>query len=81
MKCGCRKNGKPCGPGCRCQGCTNLPVANQELNTPNVSNESEDESSSDEDNSEQSEDEQLYVEMETEMVTEDFDDLVVDLPP
>jgi hypothetical protein len=82
MKCGCHKNGKPCGPGCRCQGCTNIPVANQELHTNSVdggNNESEDESSSDESNSEQSEDEQL--EMETEMVTEDFDHLVVDLPP
>ena len=25
-QCGCRKKGKCCGPGCECQGCTNLPI-------------------------------------------------------
>ena len=24
--CGCRKKDKHCGPGCECQGCTNLPI-------------------------------------------------------
>jgi hypothetical protein len=47
MKCGCRKMESPgSGSGCRCQGCTNLPVANQELHTNSVdggNNEIEDE--------------------------------------
>ena len=25
--CSCRKNGRQCGPGCQCQGCTNLPTS------------------------------------------------------
>ena len=36
-----------CGPGCRCQGCTNLPVANQEVHSHRVysdSNESREDS-------------------------------------
>ena len=26
-RCGCRKNGRFCGPGCQCIGCTNVPTA------------------------------------------------------
>ena len=76
MRCGCRRNSNTCGPGCRCQGCTNLPVANQELHTGSAKHmDSDKESSSDDDESEQSEDE------ETEkIVTEAFDHLLVDLP-
>ena len=80
MKCGCRKNGNPCGPGC-CQGCTYLPVANQEqhVHADSVDDDTEgEESNSNEDYSEQSEPED---QMEAEIVTEDFDDLLVDLPP
>lgn len=82
MKCGCRKNGNPCGPGCHCQGCTNLPAANQEqhIHADSVDDdtESEDEQNSNEDDSEQSEPED---QMEAEIVTEYFNDLLVDLPP
>lgn len=58
--------------------CTNVPVASQELLTESVdsnSNESEDDSSSDDDNSEQSGDGNR-----AEIVTEEFDHLLVDLP-
>ena len=26
MRCGCRKRQKNCGPGCLCQGCTNINI-------------------------------------------------------
>ena len=30
-RCGCWKKGNTCGPGCQCQGCTNLPAANERV--------------------------------------------------
>ena len=79
MRCGCRRNSNTCGPGCRCQGCTNLPVAIQELNPGSAEYmDSDEEASSDTDESEQSGDEDIGI--EEEIVTEEFDDLLVNLP-
>ena len=80
MRCGCRRNGNTCGPGCRCQGCTNLLVANyQELHRGNAEYmDSDEEASSNTDESEQSGDEETG--MEEEIVTEEFDHLLVNLP-
>ena len=39
--CGCRKKGKFCGPGCLCQGCTNLPAtSNYDLDDGSTDSES-----------------------------------------
>ena len=34
-QCSCRKNGRQCGPGCQCQGCTNL--VNSNSSAPSIS--------------------------------------------
>ena len=31
--CGCKKKYRHCGPGCECQGCTNLPAVDQTVNS------------------------------------------------
>ena len=72
MRCGCRKNGSTCGPGCRCQGCQNLTVSIEP--SSHEDSDSEDQAS-DTSDSEQSEDE-----LQAEVVTEDFTDLLVELP-
>ena len=75
MRCGCHKNGNACGPGCQCQGCKNLTVANEQCAQNKVNYSSDEDESSDTSDSEQSEDE-----MQAEIVTEDFTDLLIDLP-
>ena len=75
MRCGCRKNGNACCPGCQCQGCKNLTVANEQCAQNEENNNSDEDESSDTSDPEQSEDE-----MQAEIVTEDFTDLLIDLP-
>ena len=75
MRYGGRKNGKACGPGCKCQGCKNLTVANEQCAQSEESNSSDEDESSDTSDPEQSEDE-----MQSKIVTEDFTDLLIDLP-
>ena len=33
-QCSCRKNRRQCGPGCQCQGCTNLPTSTDTSDSP-----------------------------------------------
>ena len=45
-RCKCKKNGSQCGPGCKCTGCTNLPIeaAGQNDDTESVVSSSSDKS-------------------------------------
>ena len=71
--CGCRKKDKRCGPGCECQGCTNLPIeVPQDSGDEQVYGQSHDSSDSDDnsDSGEQSSDSgssHLEVEVFTDM--------------
>ena len=72
LRCGCRKKQRSCGPGCLCQGCTNL----------NTSESLPDDSSSESDDSESSwtEDEGLESEtVEEEIITDDLFDNTYDI--
>ena len=67
--CGCCKKGSFCGPGCLCQGCTNLPASsNSDLDDGSTGSESEasDKYSSDD----------MLTE---EIVTDDFDFEITDI--
>ena len=44
-QCGCKKRGNKCGPGCQCQGCTNLATTIQQR--PNTTDDSSDSEESD----------------------------------
>ena len=81
MTCGCRTKGNTCGPGCNCHGCTNVPV--EEVRCEDSDTDSDDDEPgndlSDEYDSEQSGDEQTGP-MEAEIVTEEFDFLLMDSP-
>ena len=84
MTCGCRTKGNTCGPGCNCHGCTNVPVENgKEVRSEDSDTDSDDDEPgdelSDEYDSEQSGDEQTGP-MEAEIVTEEFDFLLMDSP-
>jgi len=64
LNCGCRKKSKHCGPGCLCQGCTNV----EHNNIPDEksgSSSSSDESDSGTPSNEDSED------LEEEVITDD----------
>ena len=66
LRCGCRKRSRNCGPGCLCQGCTN--VNTEVANIPDSSSSSDE--TGDEDTSEsENDDEQLEEEIITD---EDF---------
>ena len=65
--CGCKRRSSHCGPGCACQGCTNLPLA--QLQHPGL------ESSSDSDNDNDVSDTDSGSsgeELEMEVVTDEF---------
>ena len=51
--CGCQKKDKRCGPGCECQGCTNLPI--EDSGDEQVYGQSHDFSGSDNNNSDSGE--------------------------
>lgn len=65
-RCGCKKNGRTCGPGCQCQGCANLAVSvDDDSASGDIHESSEEESSEDESETE------MYT---TEIVDMDFQD-------
>ena len=53
--CGCRKKDKCCGPGCECQGCTNLPIRDEQVYGQSHDSSDSDESSGLDDNSDSGE--------------------------
>ncbi len=68
--CGCRKKSNYCGPGCECQGCTNLQV--QQDGAEDDSSSTDDETPSDlvtasSDSSDSSDDD-----LDTEVITDEF---------
>ena len=68
--CGCRRRSSHCGPGCACQGCTNLPVAQlHQQDDPGL--ESSSSSSSDNDVSDTNNG-SSGEELEMEVVTDEF---------
>ena len=76
QRCGCRKGGHHCGPGCTCQNCTNvLPkpsIVDQAL-ASNSANDESDPSSSSSDESDET-DEETMTDIETEIVFPDIYD-------
>ena len=69
-RCGCRRNQKHCGPGCECVLCTNTPVP---ILDNDISTSEEDEST--EEGSESETDEEL---IHTEIITEPWDEIVIE---
>ena len=68
--CGCKKKYRYCGPGCECQGCTNLPSVDQTVGSELSDDNNSGEDSSEKDYSEY--DECTDNELEQEIITEDF---------
>ena len=74
--CGCRKKDTYCGPGCECQGCTNLPVQCND-DDDDVSTDDELSSELEVDDSSSSDDDCL--EAEAEVITDEFPFIVEDI--
>lgn len=68
--CGCCKKDSFCGPGCECQGCTNLPVEVQQDKDGDSSSDEGDSSASEIGSSDVSEDSEG--DLQTEIITDDF---------
>lgn len=68
--CGCKKKYRYCGPGCECQGCTNVPSVDQTVGSELSDDNNSGEDSSEKDYSEY--DECTDNELEQEIITEDF---------
>ena len=68
--CGCRKKSNHCGPGCECQGCTNLPQVRQD-NNHDVSDD-EDNSSDNKDDLTDYNSSEESEELETEVIIDEF---------
>ena len=67
LKCGCRKRSRNCGPGCLCQGCSNINRAQQSDSLPHNSSSSSSSGSSDEETTKSDEEQPL----EEEVITDD----------
>lgn len=82
-RCGCRKNDNFCGPGCECQGCTNLPI--HPHNNHELESDVTDDSDHDVDDNEGSTCENIestdeeHDDLETEVITDAFEVLTAPL--
>ena len=77
-RCSCQKNGRSCGAGCECRGCKNLRLEqneNQDEIEVEEDEEEDVEEDDDEENDEDDDDEEDEETIETEMVTDDIDEL------
>ena len=78
-KCGCKKKGNHCGPGCSCQGCKNLPITEASaigLSSSDSASQSEEGSSESSDDSDN--DNNIMIDIITDISDEDVH--VVDMP-
>ena len=71
LKCGCRKRSHNCGPGCLCQGCTNVSIQQLESLPGNSSSSSSSSSSDNTDEEETPESHHEDEQLEEEVITED----------
>ena len=69
LRCGCRKRSRNCGPGCLCQGCTNVNTEVANIPDSSSSSSSSDETGDEDTSESENDDEQLEEEIITD---EDF---------
>ena len=68
--CGCRKKGNYCGPGCECQGCSNLPVEVQQ--EENDDSDDDEDSDIENDSNDYGSASDSCEELETEIITDEL---------
>ena len=78
LRCGCKKKGSHCGPGCQCQSCKNLPLSDsgEPLRTTDSESDDEEEESNDDESSSDSEESEN---IQTEVIADNFEDSIIDI--
>ena len=76
-QCSCQKNGRSCGAGCECRGCTNMQISCLQHQEETFEDDEEEEDSEEEDEHEDIEDEDLQTEIITDMMTDEDANIVL----